>query len=160
VSSPIRCMLLPLAASPLLLPAAVVAEIAPLQELELPPAAPAWLRGTLAWRGLTLPIVSLEAAGGMAPPQPDAHSRIAVLNGLGGSPHAFIGALIAGTPRLLEVTEDQLESVSEEAQPGDGAVLRPVLLAGASAMIADLVALERMLSAWEQTQPRPDAPVA
>jgi chemosensory pili system protein ChpC len=143
VRGPMRCMLLPLAENPLLLPAAAVAEITGARALYAPPTAPLWLAGELSWRGFSLPVVSLESVAGALAPEVGPHTRVAVLHGVGCRREPFLAIVIAGPPRLVDVRPELLEA--RPVPPGRH-VLWPVTLEHSPAFIADLQALERLLT--------------
>lgn len=136
----VRCLLVPTAGEPLLLPSTAVAEVAPYAPPVRGEGYPEWLLGGLAWRGRTIPLVSLEAlAGGKVPEAGDA-ARIAVCNTVTGDAELpFYALLVQGIPRLARVTAEALS-------PGDDspqfAIARSTL-DGEPVLIPDLEAVER-----------------
>src|SRR5690606_466660 len=66
-------LLVPLADRTLLLPNVAVAELVPYRAPRTAEGAPSWFLGQVAWRGLSLPLLSFEAASnGVAAPDPGA----------------------------------------------------------------------------------------
>ena len=59
-------LLVPLADRTLLLPNVAVAELIPYRAPQVSEGAPAWFLGQIAWRDLSLPLFSFEAASGLA----------------------------------------------------------------------------------------------
>lgn len=141
----IRGVLIPLAGDQLLLPNALVAEVVNYQTPHPIAGAPAWLKGNIGWRGEIVPLVSME--GLMQIPEGTAghRARIVICNGLGGNPHlAYVGLIAQSIPRLVRVTADNLEPGPRAnfQIPGCLAVAR---IAGETASIPDIDALEQAL---------------
>lgn len=143
----IRSLIIPLNDYSILLPGSVVAEIAPYQDpVPLPGAQrdAGWILGMVTWRGVRVPLVSMEALGGEPVPVPGARARLVVLKGLADLPGLpFYAIASQQIPHLQTVSEAVLEALEEEsleAAPGE-----PVLVAGEAAVIPDLEAVERRL---------------
>lgn len=99
-------LVVPLADRTLLLPNVAVAELIPYRAPPAMPGLPDWFLGQVAWRDLSLPLLSFEAASGGQAVVGDG-ARIAILNALGGRPNVkFIALLVQGIPRSLRVAED------------------------------------------------------
>lgn len=114
----IRCLLVPLDGAALLIPNALVSEVAPFQA-PVPTAGPSWLLGHIEWRGLAVPLISIESLAGMAGGQPQRMSRAIVCNTLNGnSQMPFIAVLSCAIPRMQLVTAGTLPSSAETAQEG------------------------------------------
>lgn len=135
-------LLLQLADRTLLLPNVVVAEMIAYRAPQVTPGMPAWFLGQIAWRDLSLPLLSFEAASDGAP-QVCSGARVAVLNALGGRPQVkFLALLVQGIPRSLKVDE-QLPSAEAPLAPLELAAVR---LGDTLAKIPDLVGLEQKLA--------------
>lgn len=136
-------LLVPLADRTLLLPNVAVAELIPYRA---PQSAlgntPPWFLGQVAWRDLTLPLLSFEAASdGKA--ETGSLARVAVLNALGGRDHVkFIALLVQGIPRSVKVDAGLARSDVMLAP----LELDAVNLGDVQARIPDLVALEQKLA--------------
>src|SRR6218665_6577 len=78
-------LLVPLADRTLLLPNVAVAELIPYRAPQVTPGMPAWFLGQMAWRDLSLPLLSFEAASDGQPQiRPGARGAGGVWGGVGG----------------------------------------------------------------------------
>lgn len=136
-------LLVPLADRTLLLPNVAVAELIPYRAPQSAQGnTPPWFLGQVAWRDLTLPLLSFEAASdGQA--ETGSLARVAVLNALGGRDHVkFIALLVQGIPRSVKVDAGLARS---DVMPAP-LELDAVNLGDVQARIPDLVALEQKLA--------------
>ncbi len=141
----IHSLLLPVQEGQLLLPNAAVAEIVEYNAPIPMDDAPAWCLGTVAWRGIEIPLLSYEAFVGGELPAEQSRLRIAVLNTLNGNVELpFIGVVLQGIPRLLTAGNDTVV-VSADGDSVDG-IASKVLAGSEPAMVPDLDALERSIS--------------
>ncbi len=136
-------LVVPLADRTLLLPNVAVAELIPYRAPPALAGMPDWFLGQVAWRDLSLPLLSFEAASGGTAVAGDG-ARIAILNALGGRANVkFIALLVQGIPRSLRVTEDlprtdvPLAALELAAVKVDDAVLRIPDLEGLEQLLAD-----------------------
>lgn len=135
-------LLVPLADRTLLLPNVALAELIPYRAAQLSEGTPDWFLGQIAWRDLSLPLLSFEAASG-GQTQVSSSSRVAVLNALGGrSQVKFIALLVQGIPRSLKVTSD-LPSAAVDLAPLELAAAR---IGDDVVRIPDLAGLEQLLA--------------
>lgn len=140
------CVLIPVLGGNLLLPNVSIAEVVDYAEADAPAGAPSWLLGQLSWRGISLPLISYDAANGGAPVLPQTHrGRIAVLN-TADEQHGklpFLAIVTQGIPRQTKVEEAVLT-------PGDGspgpADLSIVAFAGELARIPNLEYLKQLVA--------------
>lgn len=111
----LRAQLIPLSQDTLLLPNSVIAEITPYQPpLDHAENKPAWWLGTVAWRGLEIPLISLEGLLGQPINAILPQSRIAVFNTLQGNPRLpFFAIVIASLPHLLRLDNTQISHSKE-----------------------------------------------
>lgn len=140
----IRGLLIPLADATLLLPGAVVAEVIGYQDPAPMPGhdALSWLLGAADWRGLRLPVVSVEALLGGAVADAGVRARLIVLKAVSGqSQMPFFAVLAQQIPRLATVTPDTIEPLGEDEEPAADDY-RHVLANGEPAVIPDLQAIE------------------
>ncbi len=146
-SKELRGILLPVGSHNLLLPNAAVAELIGYQEPEAEADRPDWWLGRIEWRGMRIPVISLEQAMGRDAPKRSQRVRIAVVNSLNGNPELpYIGLLTIGISRLARVSV-----VNLELDPG-GAVDTPLVLESVKlgeqlAWIPDLDQLEQLVLA-------------
>lgn len=135
-------LVVPLADRTLLLPNVAVAELIPYRAPPAMPGLPDWFLGQVAWRDLSLPLLSFEAASGGKAVAGDG-ARIAILNALGGRPNVkFIALLVQGIPRSLRVSED-LPRVDVPLAPLE---LAAVKVDDIALRIPDLEGLEQLLA--------------
>ena len=139
----LNALLLRLSDRNLLLPNVALAELVPQRGVQTVPGLPDWLLGQIAWRDLTLPLLSFERASGGAAAD-GGTPRVAVLNALGGRPKVkFLALQVQGIPRSVKVDKDLPSAADVEV----GALeLGAVRLGDEVARIPDLVALEQMLA--------------
>jgi len=138
----IRCLVVPLDGAALLIPNALVSEVAPFHP-PVPTAGPSWLLGHIEWRGLAVPLISIETLAGMAGGQPQRLSRAIVFNTLNGNPQMpFIAVLSRAIPRMQLVTAGTLPSNSETVPEG---LLGRFEQDGETLLIPDLDRIEQWL---------------
>jgi len=140
----IRCLLIPLTDFNLLLPGSVIAEVAGYRDpTPLPDVDPeSGVMGRVTWRGVGLPLVSVDRLVGFSDGDPGARARLIVLKGLAGySEMPFYAVLAHRIPRQLYVTPGMLESLEDESL--DGAPGDVVLAGGEPAVILDVERIER-----------------
>ena len=107
----ISCVLLPVGPLGLLLPSACVAEVLPWRRLGEVRDMPAWLLGSLAWRGQSIPVVRFETLNGAVESPPRPGRCIAVMNRCRpDSELAFYGIATDALPRMVQVGEEDAES--------------------------------------------------
>lgn len=142
-SSGLTALMLPLADRNLLLPNVALAELIPYRSVQTTPGLPDWFLGQIAWRDLSLPLLSFELASGSRQASAGSMPRVAVLNALGGRPKVkFIALLVQGIPRSFKV-DGELPRADVELAPLE---LDAVSLGSETARIPDLVALEQKLA--------------
>jgi chemosensory pili system protein ChpC len=141
---PVRCMYLPLVGGGLLVPSAAVAEIIVVPTVESLDDAPGWLTGLVNWRGVRLPLLSVEAALGSDKVALSARGRVAVLHALDDSTRVPFYAI--GIQRLPTVVL-AAERTAEMLEPDVLAdwVNGQMRLEVGDALIPDLAILESMV---------------
>ena len=139
----VRCVLIPLATSQLLLPNALVAEVmdvnAPVPREHMPD----WYLGDLVWRRASVPVVSIEGMLGGTVVLPTRNSRTLVLNTLNGNQAlTHICLITQALPTLVKVT---LENLQPSKIRNDLGLLinQSVTVNNSMALIPDLDELER-----------------
>ena len=122
------CALIPVHGRQLLVPGVSVAEVVRMQRIRPVKGLPDWHLGLLPWRGLVLPVLSVErvlADVGETIPGPRANNALLVMNrtrtlpGLG-----FYAVLVRGLPRMLWVTAEDLEDVDGPLAAGEASRVR------------------------------------
>ena len=114
-SGSVRCMLLPLSSFNLVIPNSAVAEIV---SYSLPRALPdcsEWFPGVVLWRGVYVPVVSLEEMCSIDTAMVSPRSRIAVIyNPEKDAELPYVGIHIQDIPRAYLAESDKMESGSDD----------------------------------------------
>jgi len=159
VAKHVASQVLSLKGERVILPNTVVAEIIPYVTADplsenLKKDAPEWLLGMIAWRGVSVPLLSMETMLGSQYEQPDKRSSIAIINAsknMAGAP--FFAIVTQGIPRLLQVSSDTLGLIEESGDSNKAAACH-VVLDGDVAVIPDMDVVEVMLKeAFETKKP-------
>lgn len=139
----IASLLIPMIGRPLLLPNVAVAEIVGWDQPEKQEGSPDWLLGKIEWRGVELPVVSLELMNDLEIEDASLGQRLAVINGIGECKLPFYAISVQGIPRLVRVYPEEMGN--EEPSP-DRAYDTLVMVSGERAVIPDLANVERELN--------------
>lgn len=105
--------------------------------------APQWLLGKVEWRGIQIPLLSLELMNNMELDEAQYGSRIAVVNGVGKTKLPFYAISIQGIPRLIRVYHEEI--TQEEKLPDKPAVAFQLAVSGERMMVPDLDYVESQL---------------
>ncbi len=136
-------LLLTLSDRLLLLPNTAVAELVAYRNVQPAENSPNWLLGQIAWRDLSLPLLSFEAAASDTPANLD-NARVVIINAIGGRPKfRFFALLIKGIPRSVRI-DHSLQRLADE--PLQALELDAVSIDGEVAKIPDLAGLEQKLA--------------
>ena len=103
INEEVASLMVPMLARPLLLPNVTVAEIVDWEDPTRRENDPDWLLGMFHWRGIDIPLVSLELMNDPETDEAFTGSRIAVLNGVGTTKQDFYAVCVQGIPRLVRV---------------------------------------------------------
>lgn len=141
----IASLLIPMVGRPVLLPNVAVAEIVPWQQPEPVEGKPQWILGEVVWRGVKIPVLSLELMNDPELEDAAYGNRLAVLNGVGHSKRDFYAISVQGIPRLVRVFPDELGNEQDATE--ERAYDMHVQVSGERAVIPDLAAVERELDA-------------
>lgn len=139
----IASLLIPMIGRPLLLPNVAVAEIVTWDQPEKPEDSPEWYLGKVDWRGVDLPVVSLELMNNPEIEDAAQGQRLAVINGVGECKLPFYAISVQGIPRLVRVYPEEM---GNEEQSEDRAYDTLVMVSGERAVIPDLANVERELN--------------
>ncbi|MFB2703949.1 MULTISPECIES: chemotaxis protein CheW [Marinobacter] len=143
-SQSLSCVMIPVSDRQLLLPNVSIAEVVDFNSTDAGASTPEWLVGFLDWRGLTLPVISYDAANGGTLTVPgDNRGRIIVLNTIGDSHQQapFMALVTQGIPSQARLVKEQVRKLDGEAGPAD---LMQVEVDGEAAWIPNLEYLESL----------------
>jgi chemosensory pili system protein ChpC len=141
----VRSQLIPLEGMRLVLPNTSIAEVVTQQTIEEIDNAPAWVMGSITWRGIKIPLLSYEAAVGLEAAKYSKGARVVVINATTHSDTlAFYAFIAQGIPRLMALNESAIiDAPDQEDTPF---VLRHTLIDANPAIIPDLGKLESELN--------------
>jgi chemosensory pili system protein ChpC len=129
----------------LLLPNVSIAEVVDYASNDAGTGAPDWLAGYLDWRGLSLPVISYDAAnGGYLTVPGENRGRILVLNSVSSNKKLrFLALITQGIPSQVRIGQEQIKQLEAENGPAD---LMLVDVDGETAWIPNLDYLETLAS--------------
>lgn len=145
-STQIPSLLVPIKGVDLLLPTVSVAEMIPFQPPLANPSinaknSPLWYLGNLAWRGMKVPMISIEAINGGKLSLVKEDSQIVVLNNTGvNDALPFLCFPTQGIPHLSRVDANEISEVDGDDLADFDAIR--VSMAGSVAVIPDVAKLE------------------
>jgi len=143
----IKSIILTLKNELVVVPNAAVAEIISVQDVHQVEGSPRWLLGKARWRGVELPVVSYEAAGGDNAQAVKINTQVAVMYSASedeDNKHPYIGLAMHGVPHVSTFSREQIKT-DDTARPDHPMVAQRVRINGAAAGILDLFAIEEML---------------
>ncbi|MCK4743525.1 MAG: chemotaxis protein CheW [Sulfuriflexus sp.] len=150
VARHVASQILSLSGERVILPNTAVAEIIPYVKADslsenLQKDAPTWLLGMIAWRGIFVPLLSMETMLGSQYEEPDKRSSIAIINASGNTAGVpFYAIVTQGIPRLLQVSSDTLSLIEDSGNTNKVAACH-VVLDGDVAVIPEMDEVEAML---------------
>ncbi len=143
----IASLLIPMVGRPLLVPNVTVAEIVNWRNPEVVTGMPRWVLGVVDWRGVNLPVLSIEAMNDPGLEDIDCGERLVVINAQGESKLPFYGLAVQGIPRLVRVFPDEIGE--QETMSDDAVYDMLVMVSGERAIIPDLIEVEKRLNLLE-----------
>lgn len=143
VNEEVASLLVPMVARPMLVPNVTVAEIVDWEAPVRRDNDPDWMLGMFSWRGVDIPLVSLELMNDPDEDEGFSGSRIAVLNGVGTSKQGFYAVCVQGIPRLVRVYPAEIGG--EEKVNDAPAFEMMVTVNGEKAMIPNLDYVEEQI---------------
>jgi chemosensory pili system protein ChpC len=119
VTDVLRCLLLPIREQILVVPYPLIAEVIPYEKLEKFPNQPPWILGLLDWRGVKLPIVTLEMIDEtFSEYTVTEDAQLVILNRISESSKLdFYGIVLQGVPRRSRYIRSEFELVSTCLEP-------------------------------------------
>lgn len=150
-SKPIRGFIVPLDGAGMLVPNGTVAEIVDyLHPVEIP-GSPDWMAGMFNWRGLRIPLFSIEHAMGKPADETTKRTRVLVINALGATQNIKVfGVISRGIPNLVMIDRGDIES--QEQILKSPVVRAYAKVHGNDVFIPDLDRIEMMLAGIEAQQ--------
>ncbi|MDH5765864.1 MAG: chemotaxis protein CheW [Gammaproteobacteria bacterium] len=141
----IKCVLLSVNEAQLVLPKKAVAEVVAIKNIINVANKPGWMLGYLDWRGKSIPLVSIEAMGGVRMPSlASGNVSAAVVYVIGeNAPFQFMSFLVQGTPKVVNLKSASVVADEEEMQ--HPVIDQGVLIHGEKAGIVDLEKLEAII---------------
>lgn len=111
-------LMIPTVNSNILLPNTNVAEVVPFSNVELfdgSEGKPAWFLGHLLWRGMNVPLLSIDLIKGENDAQANKRSRVAIAHTLNENRELpYLAIVVQGIPRLSHVRQDNIEYIQDE----------------------------------------------
>ncbi len=145
----IKSIILTLKNELVVVPNAAVAEIISVQDVHEVNSSPQWMLGKARWRGVELPVVSYEAAGGDNAQAVNINTQVAVMYSVSDEidkdkKYPYIGLAMHGVPHVSTFSRDQIKT-DEQALVDHPMVAQKVRINGAAVGILDIYAIEEML---------------
>lgn len=145
----IKSIILTLKNELVVVPNAAVAEIISVQDVHEVESSPQWMLGKARWRGVELPVVSYEAAGGDNAQAVNINTQVAVMYSVSDEidkdkKYPYIGLAMHGVPHVSTFSRGQIKT-DEQALVDHPMVAQKVRINGAAVGILDIYAIEEML---------------
>jgi chemosensory pili system protein ChpC len=144
----IKCVILTLRSENVMVPNAAIAEIISARDTSHVDNTPNWYVGRMPWRGVNVPLVSFEAAGGHEAKGVNLNTQVAVLYAVTkDAKYPYLGLVISGVPHVSNFTKDQIITDPESLLESDGnpMVAQKTRINGAAVSILDVDAIESMV---------------
>lgn len=142
----VRSLVLPLERGNVLVPGALISEVISYVEARPVANAPAWILGVISWRGIALPVVSMEIATGGMSPTVGVRARVAVLSTLSSeSEVSFYGVVVQALPKVVLASKETVRAKTDQGTLPPF-VYAEVELESGYAMIPNFQGLEAELS--------------
>lgn len=147
-SQVLKCTILTLRSENVMVPNGAMVEIISAKDTSNMDEAPNWYLGKMPWRGVDLPLVSFEAAGGIEAKKININTQIAVLYAVSKeAKYPYLGLVISGVPHVSNFTRDQIIRDPESLLEDDNhpMVAQKTRINGAAVSILDIDAIESMI---------------
>lgn len=142
-------LMIPTVNSHIVLPNTNVAEVVPFSNVELFDESnekPNWYLGHLLWRGINIPLLSIDLIKGEQDARANKRSRVAIAHTLNSNRDVpYLAIVVQGIPRLSHVREDNIQYMQDDGL--SQAEKMRVEIDNVSASIPDLDELESMVVA-------------
>ena len=143
----LRTLIVPYKGGQAVLPNTMVVEVLPYAPSLGIENAPPWVIGSMLWKALPLPLISLEFMAADGPlPEAGTHSRIIVVQAVNNHPKLrYYGLVGSEAPRIIDLEREQIaKEVFLMSSPAN--VASQVLIQGHSGIVPDIDAIETALS--------------
>lgn len=147
----IKCKILTLHSENVIVPDAAIAEILSVRDTVDVDNMPDWYMGKMSWRGVDVPLVSFEAAGGDEVKSINLNTQVAMLYSISKeTDYSYLGVIISGIPHETLFSEEQIVVDDQAMESGVNpmAALK-TRINGAAVSILDLQAIESMVAQAE-----------
>lgn len=144
----IKCVILTLRTENVMVPSAAIAEIMSAKDTVRIDNTPDWFLGKMPWRGVDVPLISFEAAGGIEAKNINLNTQIAVFYAVSKeAKYPYIGLVISGVPHVSNFSKDQIITDPESLLEAHGhpMVAQKTRINGAAVSILDIDAMESMI---------------
>ncbi|MDH5391991.1 MAG: chemotaxis protein CheW [Gammaproteobacteria bacterium] len=141
----IKCLLLPMKTSNVIVPNTAIAEIVSVEHVLPVNDAPTWMLGYLSWRRRSVPLLSFDAVQQGEPDFLTAKSKIAVLYSISDDEaFPYMALLMQRAPKVMNITEEAIKQAGADQNSGNiKLVIQNVVLNDEiTADILDLKAVE------------------
>jgi chemosensory pili system protein ChpC len=146
-SRPIKCMILTLQSENVIVPKTAIAEILSVKDAMDIANMPEWYVGKMLWRGVNVPLVSFEAAGGDNVKKVNLNTQVAMLYSIKkDTEYPYLGVVISGVPHEADVAEGQI-TLDEHAMKSNTNPMAAMKarINGAAVSVLNLGAIEAMV---------------
>jgi len=146
----LKCMILTLRKTNVIVPNALVAEIISVKDVIDIDTGPVWFLGNLKWHGADVPLLSFEASGGEKISKVNLNTQAVVLYAVGASgevsKNPYMGLVMSGVPHVSEFSRDQMKTDDDELEnESHPMVAQKIRINGASVSILDVDAMVSMV---------------
>ncbi len=147
VNEELYSLVVPLEGSRLIVPRVCVAEVTGVGQMRLLEEDPAWLVGTVGWKGMEIPLISFEAACGRPMPELGSRARAVIFHASEQMRPGFFAVMSQGLPQLVRVNPGVVAPDDDRPWPDDAPVICRIRMINEYPLVPDLDAIERRLEA-------------
>ena len=149
----LKCLLLPVKGTPVIVPNSAVAEIITQQDIAPSDDTPDWFLGTGSWRGAEIPLIAFDRLCGERQDVPPAPGRFIILFGLEGEgAPPFYGIRIEALPRSETVDAERLRTAAGPAHASECVAARATVGGDRECLVPDFDALAETLARYARSR--------
>lgn len=138
-------LLVPLTGTRLIVPRVCVAEVTGVGQLRLLEEDPAWLVGTVGWKGEEIPLISFEAACGEPMPELGNRSRAVIFHASEGRRPGYFAVMSQGLPQLVRINPGVVSADDDRSWPENSPILCRIRMINEYPLVPDIDRIEGML---------------